>query len=228
MDNDKTQKDTLADLRKRVTRVEEKKASIELEIMQDSFLDELSKVAASRPKEKTPPNMLGFLTAGGVGALLGPVTSAAAMAGYVRGGKQGRQAEGAWTGGTGATVGSAIGGLAGAAIGSLAGEEGIAPGAALGALIGGVSGYKSNMARMDRSKTKRAGLGSAFKSMAEGGPAAHKAELAGLGVLGLPVAHELHKSIKEKNKGGVASSGAELAGLGVLSAPAAAALMRHH
>lgn len=55
----------------------------------------------------------------------------------------------------------------------------------------------------------------------------HKAELAGLGILGMPVAHELHKSIKEKDKGGIASSGAELAGLGVLAAPSIAHLVRH-
>jgi hypothetical protein len=69
-------------------------------------------------------------------------------------------------------------------------------------------------------------LGRAIGHFAEG-PAAHKAELAGLGVLAAPVGYEMQKQVRGGDKGGAISSGAELAGLGILAAPAAGALLRH-
>lgn len=68
--------------------------------------------------------------------------------------------------------------------------------------------------------------GGLLARLAGGGPTAHKAELAGLGVLAAPVGYELQKNIREGHTGDAISNTAELGGLGILAAPAAAAL-RH-
>lgn len=68
--------------------------------------------------------------------------------------------------------------------------------------------------------------GSLMARLAGGGATAHKAEIAGLGVLAAPVGYELHKNIRAGNKGDAVANATELGGLGVLAAPAMAAL-RH-